>query len=108
MPDWTLTTDILVHAKGLTHAVDGAYVNDATVTATMADQAGVAVTGVGTITFSYVSTSNGEYVGTIPDTASMTAGVFYTLTITSTATISGTSFKRTDKIRRKAADRLFA
>ena len=100
---WWLTTDNMVHVQGIHDAVDGSWVNDATVTATMANAAGTAVTGVGTVTLGYVTGSNGDYVGVVPDTASLTEDEVLTLTITMTATIDSVSYKRTSRIKRRVA-----
>jgi len=50
--------------------------NVTSMTATMTDTAGVAVTNVGTITFSYIGT-NGRWTGTIPYNAALVAGTQY-------------------------------
>jgi hypothetical protein len=64
----------------------GAYLDDgATVQATMADSGGTPVTGVGTLTFDYKTRSTGLFVARLPDTASLTDGTRYTLTVTATA-----------------------
>lgn len=63
----------------------GAYVNDASVTMTLKDSAGAAVTGATSLTLSYVTDSNGLYAGTVPFSVSLTAGAVYTLEITGTS-----------------------
>lgn len=68
----------------MTRSSDGAYVNDATVTMTLKDSAGAAVSGASGLSLTYVTDSNGRYQGTLPYTLSLTAGEDYTLEITGT------------------------
>lgn len=66
-------------------ASNGAYVNDASVTMTLKDSAGAAVTGATSLTLSYVTDSNGIYAGTIGHGVALVAGDVYTLEITGTS-----------------------
>ena len=69
----------------MTRASTGAYVNDASVTMTLKDANGDAVSGASSLSLTYVTDSNGRYQGTIPYTVSLTAGAVYTLEITGTS-----------------------
>jgi len=52
----------LLELTGLKDAITGAFINDATVTATVVDEDGVAVSGASwPVTLAYVSASNGDY-----------------------------------------------
>lgn len=59
------------------------YINDATITYAVKDSAGATVSG-GTGTLSYVTGSNGDYKGTIPDsvTSLLTENALYDVVIT--------------------------
>lgn len=63
---------------------DDVYVNDATVTATVKDSDGVDVPGAVGIVLSYVSGSNGNYEGVLPDTVALVAGSKYMIHYTGT------------------------
>jgi len=96
---WWIDSDNVVQITGLKDVVTGNYINDATITATMADKNGNAVSGVGTITFTYTSGSNGDYCGEVPAAAGLTDGEQYTLTITAV----GGGFQLVLKVTRRAA-----
>jgi hypothetical protein len=49
----------------------GQFVNNATVVGTLKDTNGVAVVGVGPISFAYVSGSDGTYLGVVPAAAQL-------------------------------------
>ncbi len=76
------SNDNLIEWDDMDRATDDAYVNDASVTMTLKDSTGAAVTGATSLTMSYVSGSKGKYQGVIPYTVSLTAGSAYTLEIT--------------------------
>ena len=57
--------------------VDGAYVNDATVTVSLETMSGSAVTGAQNLAASYVASSNGKYRALIPRTADVRLGQKY-------------------------------
>jgi hypothetical protein len=61
-------SDTYVVVRGLKD-YQGNFVNNATVTGVLQNGAGVPVTGVGAITFTYVPDSNGDYDAVIPSTA---------------------------------------
>lgn len=78
-----LSNDNLLEIDGLKNTATDAYINNATVTATLVDEGGTAVVGeTWPITLSYVSGSDGKYRGTLKDTLSLTAGLGYTAQIT--------------------------
>lgn len=84
-----LGNDTSVELIGLNRSDTDAYVNDATVTFTLKDSNGTAVTGAENISMSYVSSSNGQYRGTLQDTVTLTNGGTYYLEVTAT----GAGFK---------------
>ena len=74
--------DNLVRIEGLRDAsAGGAYLNAATVTATLNDPSGDPITGATAIGMSYVSNSEGDYEGVLQSTISVTDGLKYTLVI---------------------------
>lgn len=77
-----LDTDNLIHVESLKNMVTGAYINDATITATLYDSDDVAVTGASSISVAYVASSLGEYAGVFADTISLTEGDEYDAEIT--------------------------
>ena len=78
---WWINTDVAVRIT-VFDRIEKIWLNDATVTAVLKDKNGDAVSGADSITFAYTSGTNGEYVGNVPDTASITDGDQYTLEIT--------------------------
>ena len=80
-----LGNDTLVTWDKMTRASDGAYVNDATVTMTLYDSLGVAVTGAINVSLPYVASSDGKYQGTIESTADIDDDSSYSLVITATS-----------------------
>ena len=65
--------------------LDGVYLNAATVTATIYDALGVAVTGQSwPLTLAYVALSNGIYRGIIDDGADFVDGEDYTIVVDAT------------------------
>jgi hypothetical protein len=99
MDSWWIDTDNCVQITGLKDVVTDQYVNDATVTGVLTDKNGNTVTGAGSLSFEYISGSNGNYAGEIPSTVTLTEGEQYTLTITA----MGGGFKLTVKITRRSA-----
>ena len=81
---WWINSDVLVRATVWDEQVK-VWLNDATVTAVLKDSNGNAVSGADSITFAYKSGSNGEYLGNVPDTASITDDDQYTLEILAVA-----------------------
>ena len=78
-----LSNDHLLELRGLKNIATDAYIDDATVTATLVDEEGVEVAGQGwPLTLSYVSGSDGIYRGTLTDSLSLTEDLEYTAKIT--------------------------
>jgi hypothetical protein len=60
--------DQFVEVNGLRNNLTGAYLNAATVTATLRDLAGVAVAGLDGVALAYVAGSDGDYRGQVEET----------------------------------------
>ena len=104
--NWWIATDNRIRIYGLREENSRNYVNDATVVATLKvglTPDGADVVGAESISLDYITDSDGDYVGTIPDTAAITAGSSYTLVITATATIDADSVKLKTTITKTAA-----
>jgi hypothetical protein len=94
--DQTLTLE------GLQDEVTSNYINDATVTATVKDRAGNAVSGQSwPLTLDYVTASDGIYRGNLEDTLVLAPGVSYFVEISAVAG-AGKGFWR---FARKAMER---
>lgn len=78
---WWINTDVAVRIT-VFDRIEKIWINDAAVTGVLRDKNGDAVSGASSITFDYTSGTNGEYVGSVPDTALITDGEQYTLEIT--------------------------
>jgi hypothetical protein len=77
--------DTVVTYGGMQNPITAAYINDATVTCTIKDLTGTAVTPTGftwPVTLAYVAASDGIYRGTIDKNIAITAGISYWLEIT--------------------------
>ncbi len=81
--DLLVGNDELIQMNGLYDQQAATYVNDATVSLQIKTMAGVNVGAA--ITMSYVASSNGVYVGSIEEDASIVVGTSYLLVITVTA-----------------------
>ena len=81
---WWISTDVAVRIT-VYDRIGKVWLNDATVTGVLKDKNGDAVSGASSITFAYTAGTNGEFVGNVPDTASITDGEQYTLEITTKA-----------------------
>lgn len=79
---WWLDSDNQVSITGLIDRLDDSFVNDATVSCQMKDDAGTAKGSA--FTLDYIAASDGVYKGIYPNTDAddLTAGQRYTLTIT--------------------------
>jgi len=78
--------DNLLEVSGLQNALNDSYINDATVTVTLTNQAGDAVSGQAfPLTLNYVTDSNGVYRATLEDALALTEGAIYTAKITADA-----------------------
>ena len=83
-----IDNDLVVEVNGLQEPTESAYQNSATVTCTIQDRSGTAVSGVSwPLTLSYVAASDGIYRGTVDSTASFVEGAQYEAVITA---VSGT------------------
>ena len=67
---------------GLQDSVTGAYLNAATITATLYDEHGIADAILNNISLAYVSSSNGTYQGIVPLQFNATLGGGYILKVT--------------------------
>lgn len=85
---------------GLRDGRTGEYVNDATVTFSLLTTAGSVFGSVSDVTMSYASSSNGRYVGVIPDTVAMVDGTQYIVEITATdSSSSDLTIRKSQKAR---------
>lgn len=81
--EWYKNSDNIVRLDNQYDTYTAAYLNSATVTATLKDLAGTEVTGVSwPVTLTYVSASNGQYIAVVDKTAAVTVGLSYRLEIT--------------------------
>lgn len=78
-----IDNDNLLKLTALKNAATGAYINDATVNATLYDPAGTVVSGADNFSLTPTGTS-GEYRATLPDTLSLVPGN-YRLVVTANA-----------------------
>lgn len=100
MDHWWIGSDNLIWIKQLRDVVEPTtYINNATVTAVLTDSDGQEVTGASSIALEHVSGSDGEYVGQIAASVSLTKGAQYTATVT----IVGGGFTLVRQIVRTAA-----
>jgi hypothetical protein len=76
----------LLELLGLQDAIDSSYINDATVSVSLVDHNGVAITGqTWPTTMPYVASSNGNYRCAILDTCVLAPGQVHTAKINVTA-----------------------
>lgn len=81
-----LSNDNLLSIEGLKNSSSGSYMNDATVTTTLKDSGGTAVSGqTFPISLNYIAATNGNYQATLENTLNMVEGSIYTATITATS-----------------------
>ncbi len=66
-----IDSDNLVEWDELTNLATATYINDATMTFTLKDADGVAVSGAAGVSMSYVAASNGKYQGVIESTVDL-------------------------------------
>lgn len=94
MSVYVSNTNIL-EVRGLQEAISGDYANGATVSVTIVDECGTAVSGQSwPIAMSYVSGSNGDYRATIPNTVQLTAGRTYFAQVSANAGANKIGFWR--------------
>lgn len=72
-----------VYLEGLRQARDNSYVNDATLAFTAYDSDGNAISGATSVSMTYQASSNGNYIGVIPSSVSLTEGAQVRIKITS-------------------------
>ncbi len=78
-----LQSDNLLEVTGLQNAATETYINNATVTVTLADASGTAVSGQSwPATLPYVNGSNGDYRATLEDTLSLSENSTYVARVT--------------------------
>jgi hypothetical protein len=83
----------LLEIRGLKSAVEGTFINDATVSVTVKDASGAAITGQTWPTaMIYVAASQGDYRAVIEDDAALTARQTYTAEITVNAGVNRIGF----------------
>jgi hypothetical protein len=70
-------SDNRIELTGLRDPDDDSYVNDATVTALLKDSADANTISGSSITLTYVTGSDGNYRGSMPNTVSLTDGTSY-------------------------------
>ena len=80
--------------SGLYDSYTGAFINDATVTFTLKDSGGSAVSGATSVSMDYISGTRGCYIGVLEDGVSLTADATYYLEITATASGDRVGFRR--------------
>jgi len=93
-----IDTDNVIRVRGLKDEVSGDYINDATIRATVYDSDGNPVADAQDLSLSYVSDTNGDYAGEIPNGVSLTAGSLYTVQVT----ISGSGYQTVYRLTRRA------
>ncbi len=77
------SSDNIVHVTGVTDVLTDLYISTATVWISIFDSEGDNVDGVvWPVTLDYVTGSNGDYNGLIPDAVEFVLGDFYTARIT--------------------------
>jgi hypothetical protein len=74
-------SDTLITVSDLTTASSGVNDNSATVTMTLRDSSLNAVSGASALTCTYVTSSDGNYQGTIPSTVTIVEGAKYWLDV---------------------------
>ncbi len=77
-----ISADNTIELDGLKLS-DGSFANDATLTFTLKDTDGDAISGAENIAMAYVASSNGKYQGTLESSVSLVSGTTYYLEITS-------------------------
>ncbi len=90
--------DNTIRWSAMDRATDKAFVDDATVTATLkVDSTGIAVSGVSNVAMAHVTDSNGNYVGSVAALyfpSSLTLGTNYRLEITATTLDGRVGFRK--------------
>ena len=81
-------------SSGLYDPVVGSFLNSATMTFTLKNSAGSAVTLASAISMTYITGTNGCYSGILEDGVSLTENATYYLEITATVTSDRVGFRR--------------
>ena len=76
------SNDQTVEVDKLKDRLTGSYLNAATVTATLYDSGGSAVTGLNALALAYVASSNGKYRGNVEETFAPALGDNYEIWFT--------------------------
>lgn len=92
--------DNSVFLSGLRNSSDDSYINDATVSFTVYDDACNQLAGAIGVSMAYVSASNGRYRGVLQSTVDLVAGKEYTVVIVSTNYDFRVEMKQTAEVRR--------
>lgn len=80
--------------SGLYDRVSGAFINDAVMTFTLKNSAGVAVSGATAVTMDYITGTQGCYYGVLEDGVTLTENATYYLEITATGSGDRVGFRR--------------
>lgn len=83
-----------VPGSGLYDRVAGTFLNDATLTFTLKNSAGSAVSGASAVSMTYVTGTQGVYEGVLEDGVSLTENSTYYLEITATGSGDRVGFRR--------------
>ena len=86
--------DTDIPGSGLYDTVTKSFVNDATMTFTLKNSAGSAVSGASAVSMTYVTGSQGCYRGVLEDGVSLTENSTYYLEITATGSSDRIGFRR--------------
>lgn len=74
--------DNLIYLRGMYNKKLATYIIDATVTVTLVNESGVNVTGAVDLSMTYITDSDGDYVGLFKDTLSLTPKRIYVAKVT--------------------------
>ena len=86
--------DPAIPGSGLYDPVVGSFLNSATMTFTLKNSAGTAVTLATAISMTYITGTNGCYSGVLEDGVSLTENAVYYLEVTATVTTDRVGFRR--------------
>lgn len=77
---------------------DGEYIDNATCSVTLKDAEGTVVTGASGLSMAYITDSDGDYLGVLPSTLSLTVDDTYYLEVTATSDDVGVGFWRVELV----------
>ena len=92
--------DNTVYITGLRNSEDDSYINNATVTFTVYDDACNQLTGAIDVSMGYVTDSNGNYRGVLQSSVDLVNGKEYTIVIVSSNYDFRVEMKETAEVRR--------